>query len=72
MHELIDGIVDAESFFEVKPLWAPEVIVGLGRLDGEPVGIVANNPRSSAACCSSTRPTSAPGSSGCATRSTSR
>jgi acetyl-CoA carboxylase carboxyltransferase component len=44
MHVLIDGIVDAESFFEIKPLWAPEVIVGLGRLDGEPVGIVANNP----------------------------
>ncbi len=44
MHSLIDGIVDAESFFEIKPLWAPEVIVGLGRLDGEPVGIVANNP----------------------------
>jgi propionyl-CoA carboxylase beta subunit len=44
MHMLIDGIVDAESFFEIKPLWAPEVIVGLGRLEGEPVGIVANNP----------------------------
>src|SRR5262245_44391499 len=44
MHALIDGIVDAESFFEIKPLWAPEVIVGLGRLDGQPVGIVANNP----------------------------
>jgi propionyl-CoA carboxylase beta subunit len=44
MHELIDGIVDGESFFEIKPLYAPEVIVGLGRLDGAPVGIVANNP----------------------------
>ena len=44
MHELIDGLVDAESFFEIKPLYAPEVIVGLGRLDGAPVGIVANNP----------------------------
>ena len=44
MHELIDGLVDAESFYEIKPLWAPEVIVGLARLDGEPVGIVANNP----------------------------
>jgi len=44
MHDLIDGIVDAESFFEIKPLYAPEVIVGLGRLDGAPVGIVANNP----------------------------
>jgi methylmalonyl-CoA decarboxylase subunit alpha len=44
MHDVIDGIVDAESFFEVKPLFAPELIVGLGRMDGRPVGIVANNP----------------------------
>ena len=44
MHEVIDGLVDAESFFEVKPLYAQELIVGLGRLDGRPVGIVANNP----------------------------
>jgi acetyl-CoA carboxylase carboxyltransferase component len=44
MHDLIDGLVDGESFFEIKPLYAPEVIVGLGRLDGAPVGVVANNP----------------------------
>jgi acetyl-CoA carboxylase carboxyltransferase component len=44
MHDLIDAIVDAESFFEVKPLFAPELIVGFGLLDGKPVGIVANNP----------------------------
>jgi acetyl-CoA carboxylase carboxyltransferase component len=44
MHDLIDGLVDRESFFEIKPLYAPEVIVGFGRLDGAPVGIVANNP----------------------------
>jgi len=44
MHRLIDGLVDADSFFEVKPLWAPEVIIGFGRLDGHAVGIVANNP----------------------------
>jgi acetyl-CoA carboxylase carboxyltransferase component len=44
MHAVIDGLVDAESFFEVKPLFAPELIVGLGRLEGRPVGIVANNP----------------------------
>jgi propionyl-CoA carboxylase beta subunit len=44
MHDLIDGLVDAESFFEVKPLFAPELIVGLGLLDGRPVGVVANNP----------------------------
>ncbi len=44
MHDVIDALVDAESFFELKPLFAPELIVGLGRLDGNPVGIVANNP----------------------------
>jgi acetyl-CoA carboxylase carboxyltransferase component len=44
MHALVDGLVDEGSFFEVKPLYAPEVIVGLGHLDGNPAGIVANNP----------------------------
>jgi acetyl-CoA carboxylase carboxyltransferase component len=44
MHKLLDGVVDAGSLFEVKPLWAPEVIVGFARLDGHPVGIVASNP----------------------------
>jgi methylmalonyl-CoA decarboxylase subunit alpha len=44
MHDLLDGLLDEESFFEVKPLFAPELIVGLGRLEGRPVGIVANNP----------------------------
>ena len=44
MHSVIDGVVDGESFFEIKPLFAPELIVGLGRLDGRPVGVVANNP----------------------------
>ncbi len=44
MHRVIEGIIDADSFFEVKPLWAPELIVGFGRLDGHAIGIVANNP----------------------------
>jgi methylmalonyl-CoA decarboxylase subunit alpha len=44
MHDLIDGLIDAESFFERMPLFAPEVITGLGRLHGRPIGIVANNP----------------------------
>jgi acetyl-CoA carboxylase carboxyltransferase component len=43
MHEIVDGLVDADSFFETKPLFAAEVITGLGRIDGRPVGIVANN-----------------------------
>ncbi len=44
MHDLLDGLLDAESFFEVKPLFAPEMLVGLGLMEGRPVGIVANNP----------------------------
>ena len=41
---VIDALVDAESFFEVKPLFAPELVCGLGLLEGRPVGVVANNP----------------------------
>ncbi|MEI7593685.1 MAG: acyl-CoA carboxylase subunit beta [Actinomycetes bacterium] len=44
MHAVIDGIIDQDSFFEVKPLFAPELIVGMARLTGRPIGIVANNP----------------------------
>jgi methylmalonyl-CoA decarboxylase subunit alpha len=44
MHTVIESLVDRESFFEVKPLFAPELVVGLGLLEGAPVGIVANNP----------------------------
>jgi acetyl-CoA carboxylase carboxyltransferase component len=44
IHRVIEALVDADSFFEVKPLWAPELVIGLARLDGYPIGIVANNP----------------------------
>jgi acetyl-CoA carboxylase carboxyltransferase component len=43
MHDIIDGLVDNDSLFEIKPLFAPEVIIGFARMDGRPVGIVANN-----------------------------
>ena len=42
---VIDGLVDAESFFEIKPLFAPELVCGIGLVDGRPVGFVANNPQ---------------------------
>jgi acetyl-CoA carboxylase carboxyltransferase component len=45
MYEVIDRIVDAGSWFEVKRLFAPEVIVGLARIGGRAVGIVANQPK---------------------------
>lgn len=40
--QVIEGLVDAGSFFELKPLWAAELVIGFARLDGRPVGIVAN------------------------------
>jgi len=45
MHHVVDALVDDGSFFELKPLFARELIIGFARLDGEAVGIVANNPK---------------------------
>ncbi len=45
MHEVIDRIIDAGSWFEIKRLFAQEVITGLARLGGRVVGIVANQPK---------------------------
>ena len=45
MYEVIDRLIDAGSWFEVKRLFAAEVIVGLARIDGRAVGIVANQPK---------------------------
>src|SRR5205085_599088 len=44
MHKVVDTLVDEGTFFEVKPLFAKELIVGFARLAGRSVGIVANNP----------------------------
>jgi acetyl-CoA carboxylase carboxyltransferase component len=45
MHDLINGIIDEGSFYEIKKLFAGELITGLARMDGKPVGIIANQPR---------------------------
>lgn len=45
MYELIDRVVDRGSFFEIKKLYAPEIITGLGRLDGKVIGVIANQPK---------------------------
>jgi acetyl-CoA carboxylase carboxyltransferase component len=42
MREVLDRIVDAGSFFELKELWAGELLTGFARVDGRPVGVVAN------------------------------
>ena len=45
MKDFIEGLVDEGSFLEIKKLYAGEIITGLARMDGRPVGIVANQPR---------------------------
>jgi len=45
MRELIDGLIDGESFLEIHARWAKELIVGYARLDGRAIGIVANQPK---------------------------
>jgi acetyl-CoA carboxylase carboxyltransferase component len=43
MHKVILSLVDDRKFFPMKPKWARNLITGLGRIDGWPVGFVANN-----------------------------
>lgn len=45
MYDLIDHTIDEDSFCEIKKRFAPELITGLGRLGGNTVGIIANQPR---------------------------
>ena len=44
IREVIDLIVDDGYFFEVHREYAPNIVVGFARLDGKPIGIVANQP----------------------------
>ena len=44
MHTVIESIIDDEDFLEIQPLWAPNMIIGFGRVEGRPVGVVANQP----------------------------
>jgi propionyl-CoA carboxylase beta chain len=45
MNEIICNVVDNHNFFEVQPHYAKNIIVGFARMDGRPVGIVANQPQ---------------------------
>ncbi|MFI5422120.1 MAG: acyl-CoA carboxylase subunit beta, partial [Nitrososphaerales archaeon] len=44
MKNILSAVVDDQDFFEVHGLWAQNIIVGFGRMDGATVGIVANQP----------------------------
>jgi acetyl-CoA carboxylase carboxyltransferase component len=50
MHRVIDEIVDNNEFLEVLPVFAPNIITGLARMNGSTVGIVGNQPSVKAGC----------------------
>lgn len=45
MNDLIARIIDEGSFLEIKKLFAKEIITGFARMNGMPIGIIANQPR---------------------------
>lgn len=47
---VLEGVLDRGSFFEVMKDWAANVVIGFGRMDGRPVGLVANQPAVLAGC----------------------
>ena len=44
MHRIVEHVLDDDEFLEVQPLFAPNIICGFGRVEGRPVGVVANQP----------------------------
>lgn len=50
MRRIIDSVVDNHQFFEVQARYAQNIIVGFARLNGQPVGVVANQPAFLAGC----------------------
>lgn len=50
MHEVIKKIIDEGTLFEIMPTFAKNIIVGFARMEGQTVGIVANQPKELAGC----------------------
>ncbi len=50
MKELLHKVVDDTEFFELQPDYARNIVIGFGRMEGAPVGIVANQPLVLAGC----------------------
>ncbi len=44
MHTVIEHVLDDGEFLEVQELFAPNILIGYGRVEGRPVGVVANQP----------------------------
>ncbi|HTH04611.1 MAG TPA: carboxyl transferase domain-containing protein, partial [Ilumatobacteraceae bacterium] len=50
MHRVIEHVLDDGEFLEVQALYAQNIVVGFGRVEGQPVGVVANQPMHFAGC----------------------
>jgi propionyl-CoA carboxylase beta chain len=50
VHRVIETVVDEGEFLEVQPLYAQNIVIGFGRVEGRPVGVVANQPMHLAGC----------------------
>ena len=50
MHEVLAHVLDDGEFLEVQALFAPNILVGFGRVEGRSVGVVANQPLHLAGC----------------------
>jgi propionyl-CoA carboxylase beta chain len=50
MKDVIRRVVDDGEFFEIHEHWAKNLVIGLARIEGRPVGVVANQPASLAGC----------------------
>jgi acetyl-CoA/propionyl-CoA carboxylase carboxyl transferase subunit len=57
VHPLVRGLLDegpsGNGFVELQPKWAPNVVIGLGRLGGRAVGVIAKNPLRKGGCLDS-------------------
>ena len=45
VRDVARGILDGGRLIEFAPKWARNIVCGFGRLDGRPVGLVANQPK---------------------------
>jgi acetyl-CoA carboxylase carboxyltransferase component len=45
VRDLVKGLVDADSFYELRASWANQLVIGLARLEGRTIGIIANQPK---------------------------
>ena len=44
IREVIDGVIDTDTFFEIHKDFAPNIVVGFARIGGRSIGVVANQP----------------------------